>query len=151
MKKLDVSRTINTLANLGVIAGIVFLILEIRQLQQQMEAQTSFNYYSSLRSDLAQVAASPYLGGIVAKLFSGVELSEEERASAEAFRSNILNQWEYGWREMEAGRFDSSQFNIAEKTNTFQSFPGLRAQWEQQSSSMNPNFVEFMQDNVIGP
>ena len=39
MKKLDLGQTITILANLGVIAGIVFLGLELRQTQSAMQAQ----------------------------------------------------------------------------------------------------------------
>ncbi len=38
MKKLDLSQTIGILANLGVIAGIVFLGVELRQNNDLLEA-----------------------------------------------------------------------------------------------------------------
>jgi hypothetical protein len=40
MKKIDLNQGVNTLANLGVIAGIVFLALEINQNSEMMRAQT---------------------------------------------------------------------------------------------------------------
>ena len=40
MKKIDVGRTINTLANLGVIGGIVFLAFEIRQNTATMQSSS---------------------------------------------------------------------------------------------------------------
>jgi len=39
MKKIDLGQTITILANVGVIAGIVFLGVELRQTQRSMQAQ----------------------------------------------------------------------------------------------------------------
>ena len=39
MKKIDLGRTIGILANLGVIAGIIFLGVELRQNNELMEAE----------------------------------------------------------------------------------------------------------------
>jgi hypothetical protein len=46
MKKIDVVQTIGAVANFGVIAGIIFLGLELRQTQVLARAQ--------MRNDLAQ-------------------------------------------------------------------------------------------------
>jgi hypothetical protein len=40
MKKLELGRTINTIANLGVIAGIIFLALELNQNNQLRKKST---------------------------------------------------------------------------------------------------------------
>ena len=40
MKKLDLGQTVSILANLGVIAGIVFLGIEIRQNNYLLETQS---------------------------------------------------------------------------------------------------------------
>ena len=42
MKKLDLGQTITILANIGVIAGIVFLGLEIRQNNELMAAEARY-------------------------------------------------------------------------------------------------------------
>jgi hypothetical protein len=43
MKKIDLGQTITILANIGVIAGIVFLALEVRQNQQTLERGNAMN------------------------------------------------------------------------------------------------------------
>ena len=40
MKKIDLAQAASVLANVGVIAGIIFLALELRQNQQLVMAQT---------------------------------------------------------------------------------------------------------------
>ncbi len=64
MKKLDLGQTVSILANLGVIAGILFLAVEVSQNQTALEegnrisamtaAQNSVSNFSSLRTLLAE-------------------------------------------------------------------------------------------------
>ena len=42
MKKIDLGQTITILANVGVIVGIVFLVVEIRQNTQQLTLELSW-------------------------------------------------------------------------------------------------------------
>jgi hypothetical protein len=43
MRKIDVGHTIQILANAGVIAGILFLAMELRQNNALLESQTHYN------------------------------------------------------------------------------------------------------------
>ena len=55
MKKIDVGQTIAVLANLGVIAGLVFVGLQLRQTQQALDVglnQTETNVFQELQSRL---------------------------------------------------------------------------------------------------
>ena len=151
MKKVDLGQTINTLANIGVIAGILFLALEVRQFQDQMEAQTNFNYYSAINSDMSQIIDSPYLPGIIEKVEIGEELTPEESIRARTWIVQILKLWEYGWREVEEGRYDIAVYNVDEKRNSFNgSLNALyRKTWQDLFESLDPGFVNFMEENVI--
>ena len=46
MKKIDVSQTLGILANIGVIAGIIFLAVELQQNNELLEAEVSYSKYS---------------------------------------------------------------------------------------------------------
>jgi len=48
MKKIDLGQTLNTLANVGVIAGIVFLAVELNQNNEflELEARATLSEYS---------------------------------------------------------------------------------------------------------
>lgn len=151
MKKLDLGQTITTLANIGVIAGILFLALEVRQFENQMEAQTNFNYYSAIRSDVSQVIDSPYLPRLIEKVELGDELTREESIRIEHWIVQILKLWEYGWREVEDGRYDSAVYNVSEKRNSFNGSLNSIYQktWRSLADSLDPEFVAFMEENVI--
>ena len=58
MKKLDVGQMITILANLGVIAGIVFLAVEIRQNQASLDEQNVLNRQASRDAALESFGSS---------------------------------------------------------------------------------------------
>ena len=66
MKKIDLSQTISILANIGVIAGIVFLGVEIRQNTRSQEASS----YQVLMAGIAR--------------FNEVEISDPQVPSLQA-------------------------------------------------------------------
>ena len=50
LKKIDLGQTITILANLGVIAGIVFLAFELRQNNSLLETQIRSNFMGARSS-----------------------------------------------------------------------------------------------------
>ena len=153
MKRFDLGQTVNTLANIGVITGIVFLALQMSQFQSQMEAQTAFNYYSAVSGQLFQVSTSPYLSDVLAKLDSGDALTEGESVSADLFIVGAITGWEYAWREKQAGRFDDAQFSREIISDFRQALEGpagprWREVWLQEAPERDPNFVARMEAGI---
>jgi len=74
MRKIDLGQTIQSLANLGVIAGIVFLAVEIRQNTQSLE----INAYQEL---IAQINSLSELG--IETPVVSLKLNYLERLSAD--------------------------------------------------------------------
>ncbi len=50
MRKIDLAQIITVLANVGVVIGLVFLTLEIRQNTAQMRAQGAYSIYQSVET-----------------------------------------------------------------------------------------------------
>ena len=86
MKKLDLGQTISILANIGVIAGIVFLGIEVRQnhvslneanaINRASSSATALEYLNEFRASLAQ---DEQLAEIWLRGSSGSELSSVEQ------------------------------------------------------------------------
>ena len=155
MKRLDLGQTINTLANIGVIAGIVFLAVEVDQFQDQMEAQSNFNYYSALSNSLVQVATSPFLSEVFAKIYADDELSPAEEVAADNFIESIFQTWEYAWREYEAGRFDASRTTLRTIVSDFNELRDgpfasrFREHWDRGKGLREPRLVDFLEQGII--
>jgi len=64
MKKIDLGQAANTLANVGVLVGIVFLVIEIDQNTTMIESQTSQSRTESAMFGAEAIYNSPYLPDI---------------------------------------------------------------------------------------
>jgi len=150
MKKIDPSPAIAILANLGVIAGIVFLGYELRQNTLMIRAQITQS-----RAELAvteQVATynSDYLPGIQIKVQKGEQLTDEEFLRFRTFvRGFLRNQdnayWQFRSGLLESNTPDSIRIGISEVIG---STSMGRAVWEDQRALYTSEFVEFVDQTL---
>ena len=103
MKKISLGETVSILANVGVIAGIIFLAIEIGQNTEMMEAQMDQG-----RAELAVAVAtaeynSEYMPEILVLIDQGETLSAEQMYRYQAYlrgfhriQDNLLGQYQRG-------------------------------------------------------
>jgi hypothetical protein len=97
MKKSDLNQAINTVANLGVIAGIVFLGLEIRQANL---SEQDNSHLSSLEYDVVskEFLFRPEFAEIYNRGLAAPEaLSAAEKLLFDHFVGSRINLWEYAY------------------------------------------------------
>ena len=108
----SLNKWLTLLANIGVIAGIAFLAIEIGQNSQMMKAQTRSDIAQSLTDILLSRAHSPYLSEIL-----GID-PEETELIAESRRTVLylaqLRTWENIHYQYRNGMYEESEF-IKEK------------------------------------
>lgn len=85
MRKIDLGQTLNTLANLGVIAGIIFLAVELNQNNDFLELEARATLSEYLQNGWDRIASDPELVDIFIK-----DRNEEELTEAEEFRLNAF-------------------------------------------------------------
>lgn len=90
MKKVDLGQTVSILANLGVIAGIIFLALEIRQNNTLMTSQSRANQSAQVLAIQVDVFSNPDLSEILIKADSGESLTAAEQLRLDAFQQRVL-------------------------------------------------------------
>jgi len=100
LKKLDLGQTISILANLGVIAGILFLGIELRQNNTLMESQARFNRLSVITEGYGPWAENGELAELRVRASNGEELSEVERRRIEGAIMQILLRLEWVFHEL---------------------------------------------------
>ena len=105
MKKLDLGQVITISANVGVIIGIFFLVIEVRQNNLLMMSQTRSQISQSISNVLFSQAQSPYLEDLVPPermaRYSSIGALRFNRIELGLFRiwENIYYQWERGLYE----------------------------------------------------
>ena len=133
MKKFDFSQAIGTLANVGVIAGIVFLGIELRQNNEVLEAQSRAYWVDHQVGITETMALNPDLLEIMLK---GAEHSESltalERQRVLAIGNRTFTIWQHQFDEMRRGRLAESDIMNLQKLLfcTASNDYGTRSAWE---------------------
>jgi hypothetical protein len=147
MKKIDLAQSIGLIANIGVLAGIVFLGIELQQNNELLAAQGR-----AARAEVAQglflrLMENPGLARATAKAMSEEELDGDEMLVLRSFHSYILTSWQYTFGEYQRGLIDELPINPWR--NLFRGIPGLAEYWRQNAAgNMDQNFMKFMSENI---
>jgi len=144
--KLDhLSRWLALLANIGVVAGIVFLAIELRQNNALMEAESRAASFNNRLMGVEKLT-EPEITRVLAKVAEGEELSLAEALQLYAYHTMVMESWEWMYEESNYGLVDMSGPEIA---SAFRKIPGLVEYWENQQYSAPPEFVQWFQENVV--
>jgi hypothetical protein len=148
MKKFDLGQTISVLANIGVIAGIVFLAFELRQNNELLASQARSNLVSGRATYQTYVATND--GGIADII---TKSAKSELTSTERFRLNVhwdlvINNWAAMYREVEAGPLEESDIPIGTWARTLTQNPDLAKLWEIRKADHPDDFVRFV-DTIV--
>ena len=147
MKRLELDQAISILANLGVIAGIVFLGVELRQNNDQLRSQSRANIYEMQ----AEIQRNYFRNdGGMADLYvkantDGAVLTAVEATRLASYQTHLLRTMEFIFREDPDGAVDSIRW----MRTLFRSTPGMTDEWESIKSNRDPDFVEFLEAQVI--
>jgi len=141
MKLSKLNESLTLLANIGVIAGIVFLAIEVQQNTSMMQAQTRDSITQSIltiqewNTDISNVELMAR--GVAGQI-------ETDTLEWGAFRSRVemtLRAWENELYQYEQGLFEEDEF--LPRTTVWQGAlksPGFRKAWESVQYSYSVSF-----------
>ena len=89
-----VNRWLTLGANLGVLAGIILLVVELEQNREMMRAQTRNAISSKLTEIQMTVASNPQLADLLARARSGEDLTPGERAQFRNRNGAMYRYWD---------------------------------------------------------
>ena len=152
VKKLDVGQTLNTLANAGVIAGIVFLIVELNQNNKFLELESNATQLQVFLDGWEQLASDKELVALMIK-----DRDKQELTSAEEMQ---LNAFWMGYFMRRAWQYDNVESRSDRQTRAFlrayNSYGSMRRAWEGAGrgsvaagkDNFSPEFVAYIENEV---
>ncbi len=158
MKKLDLGQTLGILANVGVIAGIVFLAFELRQNNALLEAETRAIRHNVRAADYLLPIEHRDLAYALIKQRRGEDLTEYETLIMSRTMATTLYNYQYVFTEFNLGRIEESTIPMEAWRLDFDGetaaepglWPDLREYWEiSKNRDYDPAFVQWIDDNVI--
>ena len=149
MKSFDIGQFVQTLAIVGVIAGIVFLAFELRQNNELMEAEARFNRVTVSTEAYNITSTNGELAEIMVKANNNESLTEVELYRYKASQMRFLINMEWMFREMPV---DSPERKYAERIMTSAMSSKLRRQiFLDRADQFDASFVSWVEDNILAP
>jgi hypothetical protein len=153
MKSFDIGQFVQTLAIVGVIAGIVFLAFELRQNNEQnnelMEAEARFNRLTISREAYNILSTNGELVEIIVKANNNESLTEVERYRFTSSQMRFLINMEWMFREMPV---DSPERKYAERAMMSAMSSKLRHQiFLDNVDRFDASFVSWVEDTILAP
>jgi hypothetical protein len=141
------NRWLTLVANVAVVAGIVFLAFELRQNNELLEAQARATFTANRLTHIDRILA-PENSALIVKSGSGEALTDDERFRYERLKHAIFVSWESAFREYQEGLADD--LPIEGMRRSFDAYAGLLDTWIDRRDIYNEEFVSFVENQVIG-
>lgn len=97
-------------ANLGVLAGLVLVILQLNQNEKMMRAQTRHELSAGIVELLQGAAANEHLADVMSRGYAGEALSPADRYIFETRLNALLRYWEDVHYQYRMGLYDEAEF-----------------------------------------
>ncbi len=149
MKKIELGQIMRILANLGVIAGIVFLGIELQQNNQLLVEEARYNNLSErIRGNELQLA-NPELNRLM--YLPPDDPTEEELVLRATLIRKTLLLWQWEYQLVESGIYSWASSDSA-LINTWRE--GFKKNqyidaWESEKYQFDPAFIDWMEENVV--
>jgi hypothetical protein len=149
MKKIDLGQIIQILANLGVIAGLVILVLQLRQNNDLLGVELRANANDRITGTATLVIENPYLLELLAK--DVASLTEVERDAVVILGVRALSGFESSYRDVALELGDEEQLRRAVRALWDRPHLnyGMPLAWDTFKARATPEFVAWMEANVV--
>ncbi len=157
MKKLDFGQVIGILANLGVIAGIVFLAVELRQNNELLIAEARAMRTNLRQADTTLVLENPDLGRALIKHRNDEQLSQYEIQLVNLYVDFVLINFQNAYLDSVRGLSDYEDIPVEAWRKNFGQDPlpygwvHMLDYWRETRGlgGWDEGFVEWMEETII--
>jgi hypothetical protein len=149
MSKINLGQAVQTLANLSVIVGIVFLALQLQQNSALLASQARATRAQVRLNSLDTALSNPELLQAAFKQLNGEPPTamEEFILFIDANRSFVS--WQFVYGEFREGLIESADVPVENWRNVFR-VRDLQRFWQQKEIlGLRPDFVQWMDENVV--
>jgi hypothetical protein len=156
MKKVDLWQAIGALANIGVIAGIAFLAIELQQNNRLLSAEARYDQRQNQQARASRAIVNNELADLMVRARDGADLSESDELRLFLMSADIFSEFEWTYSQIQAGNLEDDGTLLPQMRNAFGNprilfIPGdiFREAWDTLSPTRNPDFVRYVEANVL--
>ncbi len=133
-------------ANIGVLIGIIFLAIELQQNNENLAAEVRATNFFGMADTWRMVAESPELAGAIMKDFADEELSPSESNQLFSYWVRVFLTLQWGYSELPEEEF---RRGLDFQGEGYRDLDTFRSAWERMGSFLDPEFRDFMNENVF--
>ena len=145
-----INRWLTLAANIGVLAGIIFLAMEVQQNNEILSAQARRDQLDARSAAGAMVITNSDLAEITYKASNGEKLTPYEEYRFGRWAYQVFRNWEWQYDEYLEGTLSEGDLPVIGWAGQFRNFPILQDVWGERKANLSPEFVQFIDGNVIG-
>lgn len=150
MKGINLGQAIQILANVGVIAGIVMLAIELRQNNELLGVELRANTSERILGTSDIVLGNPYLLELLGKDVAA--LTQAERDAVVLLGIRTLSGFESAYQEVVAGQGSEERLRVTVRAlwDRPRLNYGMPLAWDTfKARGRDPGFVAWMEENVV--
>lgn len=139
-------------ANVGVIAGICFLAIEIRQNSNAIRAQTRAQLAEEVTELFSVNMNDQSYADVLMRGNSVKELSPVEKYQYFRHRSAWVHYWNNVVYQYQMGMYDESEFALQISTirSDMETYPGLKVHWCENKYTASRDLIEAIEADLLG-
>ena len=154
MKKIDLGQTIQIIANLGVIAGIVFVAIELRQNNLLLTAESIGTVFETRISRQDRIMENPGFTVVLIKNRRGEALSEEEEETILASFDRAFIAWQREYLLFQLGILPEEYLraSFGAMRNVYPNRQGTISgydRWQEWKGDANPAYQAFVEQCIL--
>ena len=146
MKKIDLGQAISIFANVGVIAGIVFLGIELRQNNELSRAEAQRARAAIVSENFRSITENPEIASMLLRDSQGDSLTDLELFQARAFWLSTLTTAELIYAQSIPSELPRTVQRLRRFSSTY---PEYRKVWSEREGEFDEAFVAWMNENVM--
>ena len=149
MKKLDLGQTITILANIGVVAGIIFLGVELQQNNELLASQARENRLDRQTAIVDTAIENPDLLELLGKDPESLTEPELDRLRLLGWKVLLAMAYQYG--EVTRGLMNEEEVILGQRAvyHRPRLNYGAPLAWQEFKGRSSPEFVQWFEQNVI--
>ncbi len=138
----SVNRWLTLVANVGVLAGIIFLAYELQQNTVATRVEAASNFNSSFSEIELFIAGNPEFAELLTQGREGQEIDGPNELRLWVFYNQVLRQWQFTHYQYLSDVFDEDNWQAqrAFMLAVLSGDIGLVDHWRQHKSQYNPDF-----------
>jgi hypothetical protein len=145
------NRWLTLAANIGVMAGIIFLAFELQQNTVATQLQAASNFQSSYADIEVSIYGNPEFAELLRKGREGKEVSGTDQLRLAVFYGSVIRQWQFNHFQHLSNALSDEiwQANQAFITKIVREDRGLLNHWRMNTHAFSPAFNEMFESIYV--